>query len=177
MGIVCSVLTKSRRRHGEYNGNGLVANRPFDLVRRIPMKALLAVAASLVFLVGVGAQDNDTAVKKDKERFKGTWKFESIENAEGKLDDFDSATLSFDGDKLEFKKGDEVKKATFTLNPAGKPKEIDFKSDDNKEMAGIYKFGKDTLTMCICLEPNQARPTEFAAKNASVLAVLKRVKQ
>jgi uncharacterized protein (TIGR03067 family) len=139
------------------------------------MKSLLTLAAGLVFLVAAGAQDNDAAIKKDKGLLKGMWKFVSFETGEGKQDDFE-ATLFFDGDKIEFKKGDETKKATYTVNPAGKPKEIDLKAED-KEMPGIYRIEKDTLTMCICMEPNQARPSEFAAKNACVLATLKRVKE
>jgi uncharacterized protein (TIGR03067 family) len=137
------------------------------------MKALMAVFAGLALLVSARAQD-EAAVKKDKALFKGTWKFESFETPEGKQEDFD-ATLSFDGNKIEFKKGDESKKGTFTLNPAGKPKEIDLKADD-KEMPGIYKVDKETLTLCICVEAGQARPSEFAAKNGCVLARLKRLK-
>jgi uncharacterized protein (TIGR03067 family) len=140
------------------------------------MKVLLTVAAGLVFLATAGAQDNDPAIKKDKGILKGTWKFESFETAEGKKDDIDGATLSFDADKIEFKKGDEIRKGTFTINPAGKPKEIDFKADD-KDMVGIYKIEKETLTMCVCLEPNQARPGAFAAKEACVLVTLKRLKE
>ena len=138
------------------------------------MKGLLSVAAGLVFLVAVGAQDNE-AIKKDKGLFKGTWKFESLETAEAKKDDLDGATLAFDGDKIEFKKGDETKKATFTINPAGTPKEIDLKTEE-KEMHGIYKIEKNILTMCIC-DGNEARPNEFAAKNAHALMILKRVKK
>lgn len=136
------------------------------------MKALLATAAGLVFLVAATAQDNDAAIKKDLKQFKGTWQFESLETADGKQDDFEGATLMFDGAKIEFKKGDETKKATFTINPAGKPKEIDIKADD-KEMHGIYKFEKSKLTMCIC-EATDARPSEFAAKDTHALITLKR---
>jgi uncharacterized protein (TIGR03067 family) len=140
------------------------------------MRALLAMATGFVFLVAAGAQDNDAAVKKDKGLLKGTWKFVSFETAEGKQDDFESATLAFDGDKIEFKKGDETKKHTYTINPLGKPKEIDLKVDD-KEMQGIYKVDKENLTICICPDGNQARPNEFAAKNQYVLAKLKRAKE
>jgi uncharacterized protein (TIGR03067 family) len=140
------------------------------------MKALLTVATGLAFLVTAAAQDNDAAVKKEKARLKGTWKFLSLETEDGKKDDFESATLTFDGDKMEFKKGDETKTGTYSINPAGKPKEIDLKADD-KEMQGIYKFDKENLLICICPGPDQARPNEFAAKNPYVLATLKRLKE
>ena len=136
------------------------------------MKALLATAAGLVFLVAATAQDNDAAIKKDLKQFKGAWQFESLETADGKKDDFDDATITFDGGKIEFKKGDETKKATFTINPAGNPKEIDIKTDD-KEMHGIYKFEKSKLMMCVC-DTGDARPSEFAAKDTHTLVTLKR---
>jgi uncharacterized protein (TIGR03067 family) len=136
------------------------------------MKALFAITASLTFLVAASAQDNDAAVKKDVKLFTGTWQFESLETPDGKSGDLDGATLKFDGNKIEFKKGDETKKATYTINPAGNPKEIDLKADD-KDMHGIYKFEKNILTMCIC-EATEARPNEFAAKNSHALITLKR---
>jgi uncharacterized protein (TIGR03067 family) len=140
------------------------------------MKMLLSGTVGLVFLAAAGVQDTDLAIKKDKASLKGAWKFESFETAEGKKDDIDGATLSFDADKIEYKKGDEIRKGTFTINPAGKPKEIDLKADD-KEMLGIYKIVQETLTMCICMEPGQARPAKFAAKDTCVLVTLKRLKE
>ena len=137
------------------------------------MRILLTVA--VVFLVAAGAQDNDAAIKKDKGLLKGTWKFLSFETAEGKVDDVDTATLVFESDKFEFKKGEDIKKGTYSLNPGGKPREVDFKADD-KEMPGIYKFEQETLILCVCMDPGQARPNEFAAKNACVLLTLKRAK-
>jgi uncharacterized protein (TIGR03067 family) len=142
------------------------------------MKALLAVAVGFMFLVGasvgVSAQD-DAVVKKDKELLKGTWKIESLETPQGKQDDIAGATMTFDDDKVEFKKGDETKKATITLNPAGKPKEITFKTDD-KTMEGIYRVEKETLSICLAVQPGAARPNEFAAKDQYVLVTLKKEK-
>ena len=140
------------------------------------MKSVLAATVALVFFAAAAAQDNDAAIKKEKEQIKGAWKVESVESQEGKQDDANEATLTFAADKLEFKKGNELKKGTFTLNPLGQPKEIDIKADD-KEMLGIYKLDKDALTICICPESNQARPSEFAAKNPYLLITLKRVKE
>ena len=139
------------------------------------MKALAAIAAGLVFLVG--AQD-EAAIKKDKELLKGLWKFESLETEQGKKDDFGDATLKFDGDHLHFTKGDERKKAEYTINPAGKPKEIDIKPEDKDQpMPGVYRIEKDTLTICIAFAPGAARPNEFAAKETNVVITLKKVKE
>jgi len=137
------------------------------------MKMLLTTLASFAFLAIAGAQD-DAETKKDKAILAGMWKMEVFETADGKVDNLVGAMLTFEGDKLEFKH-DDTKKSSYTINPAGKPKEITIKNE-NGEMNGIYKIEKETLTICICLEPNQARPNEFAAKNPYVLATLKRSK-
>jgi uncharacterized protein (TIGR03067 family) len=141
------------------------------------MRGLLTLAASFLSMMAAGAQDNDAAVAKDMGLFKGTWNFESFETDQGKQDNMGSATLSFDGGNVEFKKGDETKKGTYTINPAGKPKEIDLKTDTNEHFQGIYKFKQDTLTMCLTKGPDQARPTEFTAGDGRVLMTLKRAKE
>ena len=142
------------------------------------MKTLLAVAVAASLALVAGAQD-EAALKKEKELLKGTWKFESVKSEQGEKEDLANATLTFStDDKVEFKKGDEVKKATYTINPAGKPKEIDLKPvDKDQTMQGIYRLEKDTLVICITEGPNAARPNEFAAKDKNVLVTLKRVKE
>jgi uncharacterized protein (TIGR03067 family) len=139
------------------------------------MKAFLTAAVGLMFLATIFAQESDDAVKKEEGLFKGTWKMESFETEQGKNDDLIGATLKFDAKNLEFIHRDETKKFTITVNPLGKPKEITFKADD-KELPGIYKLEKDDMTICVNIEPNQPRPTEFATKNACWLITLKRAK-
>lgn len=141
------------------------------------MKALLAATVGLVFLTG--AQDDDAAVKKEKELLKGTWKITTFETQQGKKDDFEGATMEFKADgNAEFTKGGETKQATYKINPAGKPKEIDIKPEGKDEaMLGIYRLEKDTLTICIVENPNTGRPNEFAAKDAYVVVTLKREKK
>ena len=145
------------------------------------MKNLLAVTVGFVLLTGAVAvgQDDDAAVKKDKELLKGSWKFESVKSAQGEKEDFADAKLEFFTDgKVQFTKGTQQKKATYKINPAGKPKEIDLKPEEKDEaMQGIYRIEKDTLTICICEGQNVARPTEFEAKDKNVLVTLKRVKE
>lgn len=143
------------------------------------MRTLRAASVGM-FLLSVSlvlAQDND-AVKKDKALLKGTWKIDAFETSQGKKDDLQDATLTFEGDKIAFKKGDDTKKGSYSINPAGKPKEIDLKAEDKEEaVLGIYKVDKDTLTLCIAGGPMAVRPTEFEAKDKSVLITLKRVKE
>ena len=144
------------------------------------MRTLLAATTLALFAGGLTiAQDNDAAVKKDKELLKGLWKIESFESQQGKKDDFEGATLDFKPDgNVEFTKGDDTKKATYTINPASKPKELDLKPVDKDEaMQGIYRVEKDVLTICIAEGPGAARPNEFAAKDRAVVVTLKRVKQ
>lgn len=145
------------------------------------MKKLLAVTVGFLLLNGAMAvgQDDEAAVKKEKELLKGSWKFESVETQEGKKDDFADAKLEFFTDgKVHFTKGGKQKKATYKINPAGKPKEIDLKPEEKDDaMQGIYRIDKDTLTICICEGQNVARPTAFEAKDKNVLVTLKRVKE
>ena len=144
------------------------------------MKKLLAVTVGFMLFSGamVVGQDDEAAIKKEKELLKGTWKFESVKSPKGDKDDFGDAKLEFFTDgKVQFTKGTEQKKATYKINPAGKPKEIDLKPEGKEEaMQGIYRIEKDTLTICICEGQNVARPTEFEAKDKNVLVTLKRVK-
>ena len=141
------------------------------------MKALLAATVGLVFLAG--GQNDDAAVKKEKELLAGVWKITSFESQQGKKEDFEGATLELKTDgKAEFTKGGEAKPATYTINPAAKPKEIDLKPEGKDEaMRGIYRLEKDTLTICIVENPNVGRPNEFAAKDAYVVVMLKREKK
>lgn len=144
------------------------------------MKMLLA-AAGLVMLTGglaVG-QNDEAALKKEKELLKGLWKIESFESQQGNKDDFVGATLDFKSDgNIEFTKDGDTKKATYTLNPAGKPKELDLKPEGKDEsMLAIYRLEKDMLTICIVEGPGAARPNAFEAKDRNVVVKLKRVKQ
>ncbi len=143
------------------------------------MKTLLALS-SLVFLtVGLAiGQDDNAAVKKDKELLKGVWKIESFESAQGNKEDFVGATLEFKADgNAEFTKDGDNKKATYTINPAAKPKELDLKPEGKDEaMLGIYRVEKEMLTICIVEGQGNARPTEFAAKERNSLVKLKKVK-
>src|SRR5262245_23093415 len=100
------------------------------------MKTLgLASFAAGLFIVLTAQAGDDEAQKKEKAAFAGTWKIVSLESNKGKETELEGATLEFDkeGKNLTFTKGSETKKGTFTLNPSGKPKEIDIKpSDENK---------------------------------------------
>jgi uncharacterized protein (TIGR03067 family) len=128
------------------------------------MKAVvLTFTAAAVLLVG--GQGDEAALKKERARLKGTWKITKFETPKGEDENWRDAMLVLGEDgSLELRKGDDTKKATFKLNPAAKPKEIDISPDDdaNKVMKGIYKIEKDVLKLCVNPDGNNnQRPTEF----------------
>src|SRR4051794_33628390 len=101
-------------------------------------------AAVLMFTTGAvllaGGQGDDV-VKKETAKLHGTWKITRLDTPNGQKDDVVDATLTFkEGGMLEFDKGGEMKKGSFKINPAAKPKEIEITPDDNanKVMRGIY---------------------------------------
>ena len=144
------------------------------------MKTVMT-SAALIFVLATGsalAQNPDEAVKKDQALLKGTWQLASIETEQGKKDDVPGTNIIFTGDKvIQFVKEGETAKGTYTINPAGKPKELNF-TVEGKDVTvlGIYRVDKDMLTICFADGPNRGRPKEFAGKDRQVVMSLKRVK-
>jgi len=142
--------------------------------------ASFALTAGLFVVLTAQAGDEE-AQKKEKAALHGTWKIISLENNQGKDAGAEGATLEFDkdGKNITFTKDNQTKKGTFTLNPGGKPKEIDIKpSDEDKTFEGIYKIEKDKLTICLAPEPGDGRPNEFALTDGKkyLLIVLEKSK-
>lgn len=138
--------------------------------------AMLLFTAGAVVLAGGGA--DEAALKKEKARLEGMWKITRLATPKGDQDGAVGATLTFGKDSsLEYRKDDEMKKASFKLNPAAKPKEIDItpEEDADKVMHGIYQIEKDSLKICLSKEK---RPNEFAAAEggSNILIVLEKAK-
>jgi uncharacterized protein (TIGR03067 family) len=146
------------------------------------MKALGLTSFAFTVMVAASAYAGDeTAEKKDKAALQGMWKIVSIEFSQGKDENAVGIIFDFDkdGKNLIIDPNGKTKKATFTLNPAGKPKEIELKTtDDDRTYEGIYEIGKDSLKLCFALNGGDGRPTEFAPKEGKsyILAVLERSK-
>jgi uncharacterized protein (TIGR03067 family) len=146
------------------------------------MKALGLTSFAFTVMVAVSAYaGDDAAQKKDKSALQGMWKIASIEFFQGKDENAVGIVFDFDkdGKNLIIDHNGKTKKATFTLNPAGKPKEIDMKTaDDDKTYEGIYEIGKDSLKLCFALNAGDGRPTEFATQEGKsyVIAILERSK-
>jgi uncharacterized protein (TIGR03067 family) len=152
---------------------------------RMPM--FLTVAISLVSLAQLSAAPDKPPKKKpvktDAEKLQGTWKLVTIEN-NGKTGPAPANTqILFQGKKFIIKNGDKVRvESTFTLDPAKKPKTIDFQISKgpgrDKTLYGIYDLDGDKLKLCLNEGQRGGRPTEFATPpNTRVsLVVMERVK-
>src|SRR6516164_2265744 len=117
---------------------------------------------------GTGARADDKAdVEKELKKFQGTWTFESVE-AGGKevpAAEFKGVTVTFEGDKYNVKKGDEViQVATQKLDPLKSPKALDVTVAEGPNkgavILGIYEISRDTLKVCFDPE-GKKRPTMF----------------
>ena len=145
------------------------------------MKTLGLASFAAGLLVALTVHAGDDAQKKDKAALQGKWKIVSLETNKGKDANVEGAIMEFDkdGKNLTFTHMDKTKKGTYTLNAAGKPKEMDIKpADENKTFAAIYAIDKDTLKICLAPDEGDGRPGEFALKDGKnfVLIMMERVK-
>jgi uncharacterized protein (TIGR03067 family) len=115
-------------------------------------------------------QPKEAAVKTDREKIQGSWALVSSEAGDRKSSAEEvkkSATkLEFAGEKVLVAQGDGSQLATFRLDPAKEPKEIDLVLLKTEVHKGIYKLDGDTLTICKS-HPPEERPAEFATTKGS----------
>jgi RNA polymerase sigma factor (sigma-70 family) len=121
--------------------------------------------------------------KTDKENLQGTWMVVAMEEkgekkAEEEVKD-KNAEMFFAGDKVTLPvHWAEDQEAGYKLDPAKKPKQIDFLVGKGKTLKGIYELEGDTWKLCVEMEPDGKRPTEFSTKEGTthLLVVLKKQK-
>ncbi len=142
---------------------------------------------SILLLIAAGcltaADSAKEGVAKELEKFRGTWKYTSMEQDGRPVPEaqYRAARLTIKGDRFTFALGDSTSHGTFKVDPAKKPKAIDITftdgPDKGKTIQGVYEVTGDTYKVCLGSKAND-RPKELASKadTGHVLAVLKRVK-
>jgi uncharacterized protein (TIGR03067 family) len=130
-------------------------------------QVLLVLAAGL--LVGADKPEGDT--KKELKKFDGKWVAVAREmnGKKGSGDALKGFTFTVSGDQAVVIDGPRTCKATITVNPDKKPKQIDVSGKyGEKEIKtiGIYKFDGDKLTICYTMAEND-RPKEFSTKGGT----------
>jgi uncharacterized protein (TIGR03067 family) len=148
--------------------------------RKMMRRTVLLVIAAGLLVAGDSAKEN---VQKELEKFRGTWKFVSIEN-EGQAvpkAQYEGARLTLKGDQFTFRQGADSTHGTFKVDPAKQPKTIDVTftdgPDKGKTIVGVYELKGDTYKVCLQLKGKE-RPKEFRsqAESGHVLQVLQRVR-
>jgi uncharacterized protein (TIGR03067 family) len=132
------------------------------------------------------ADDAKKEVKKDLDRLQGTWTVMALTyNGEDSAAKVPNLQFKIEGDVLAVVGNDEVKKEyakmQLVLDPATKPKLLDFKvtggTQKDATIEGIYELKDDELTICAKVL-GKDRPTKFEspAGQSVALLVLKREK-
>jgi uncharacterized protein (TIGR03067 family) len=145
------------------------------------MQALLVLSAGLL----LAADAVKDATKADKDKLQGAWQIASVEvNGEEAPDEaLTGFQLTIQGDKYTVKRGDDlVLEATFKLDATKKPKQLDVTATEGqtkgKTFHSIYTLEDGTLRICRHRDPEEKRPSEFAAPAGSqqMLVVWKKEK-
>jgi RNA polymerase sigma-70 factor (ECF subfamily) len=121
------------------------------------------------------AQDADK--KTDKEKLQGAWVPVAVVNGGRKISEDEIKDKNFEmvftGDKVTIPAKDVTKQeVTYKLDPAKKPKHIDWMMPDNRLAKGIYLLDGDTLKVCVSEQEGAERPTEFESKEGSKILLM-----
>ncbi len=129
-----------------------------------------------------GRKATDAEIQRAHELFAGSWDFLSITDngddlgaglvaaklAKGGRLDVSDRTMSI----ISPESGD-VRAATFLVDPAKNPRQIDLITKKDRVIRGIYQFQQEGLTICLQPLQDKARPTDFSAKEGSGQLLLK----
>lgn len=151
------------------------------VAENIMRKCLLPVAALML----IAAEAPSDEVKKEMAKLEGTWFMVSGEiDAQAMPDSYvaNGKRVSENGVTTVTFNGQLFMKAKYTVDPAKKPKTIDYVMTDgptkSKTQLGIYEIDGDRVKFCFA-SPGKDRPTEFATKPGSglTLSIWKREKK
>ncbi len=152
-----------------------------------PFFGFLFVGVLLTAVVARAFVDDaqDEAIKKDRKLIEGTWRVVALEIDGNKSMDEDARKITVvngsDGTWSLRSEGNEISKGTSTIDPAKKPKTIDFTVTEGEgkgnQYPGIYELGEKTRKLCFA-PSGRARPTEFSSTPGSehILVTLEREK-
>jgi uncharacterized protein (TIGR03067 family) len=135
-------------------------------------------------LLMVAADDPKDAVKKEYDKFEGTWKMESftIDGKPAPIETFADFRMTLKGENFSTVTAQEKTNGTYKVDPSKAPKTIDITFTggqlDGLTMLGVYELDGDTYTVCLPTGRFNERPKELVSKPGSglVLEVFKRVK-
>jgi uncharacterized protein (TIGR03067 family) len=128
------------------------------------------------------ASGDSEAIKKEMEQLEGEWTMVSGERDGQSLPEDllkEAKRVAKAGETTVTIGGQLFLKARFTIDPAKKPKTIDYTLTDGpnkgQSQRGIYELDGDTVKFCFA-SPGKERPTEFKtmAESARTLSVWKR---
>ena|SRR5947209_327206 len=142
---------------------------------RLLMTAATAILISAL-VPPIPAGEKEDAVARDMKLLQGSWTLHSFvaNGKEAPAETIQKIKLTIRGDHYLVDFGTQKMELTFTIDPTKKPKAIDLINvkDDKKTVThGIYEISADTLKLCRGTETGQERPSEFAAKEGSKLAI------
>jgi uncharacterized protein (TIGR03067 family) len=131
----------------------------------LPLHPILAAGLPL----GADASKQNQA-RKDLDKFQGDWVPVSY-TVDGKAatpDEFKTIKLTVRGAMSTFQRDGKVCHGRYTLDPSGRPHEIDILHEDGPhkgEVAlGLYEVGDGKLTICLADPGVKERPGELASE-------------
>lgn len=117
---------------------------------------------------------DDLSVKKDLDKFQGSWRAVSVVNLDGKpasADEIQHTRLVVNGNTFILQGKDATIRGTFSIDPTRVPKTIDVTLEGAKpedKILGIYRIDGDLRKSCFVL-PGKERPKDFPSEGKGYL--------
>ena len=111
--------------------------------------------------------------RADLDKLRGSWQCVLwVFDGQRRVESEQGFESSYDGNRLTLtNEGHEYRHALVTLDPARTPKAMNTWDQDgpfaDRTNRGIYRIEGNTLTICVALDPEAGRPTEFTSEAGS----------